>query len=163
MKKVLCSLALLPLILVANVGAQAEGLDPNKIYAGGGLAFNSLPGVGSARGFQFFAGYDFDVKINDDISTALEIGFMDSGNFDRINTGGSLGDATGAWVTVVESVALTSKTDMLARLGYDFGDDDGLIFGAGLQYKFDTKVALRIEYVTREHVNGLQANVLFKF
>ena len=64
---------------------------------------------------------------------------------------------------MVESVPLTSKTDMLARLGFDFGDDDGFLLGAGMQYKFTTKVAMRMEYVARQNVNSLQANVLFKF
>jgi len=32
-----------------------------------------------------------------------------------------------------------------------------------MQYNFDTKVAMRMEYVAREHMNGLQANVLVKF
>jgi hypothetical protein len=69
----------------------------------------------------------------------------------------------GAWFSMLESVPLSTKTDMLVRLGYDFGDDDGLILGTGMQYNFDTKVAMRMEYVAREHMNGLQANVLVKF
>ena len=52
---------------------------------------------------------------------------------------------------------------MLARVGFDFGDDDGVLLGTGLQYKFTTKVAMRMEYVARQNVNSLQANVLFKF
>ena len=163
MRKALGSLVLLSSLLVAHVGVQAEGLDTKRIYLGGGLGANSLPGVGSARGFQFFAGYDFDFKINEDISTAVEIGYMDSGDFDRINSSGNFGDATGIWAAAVESVALSSKTNMLVRLGYDFGDDDGFILGTGLEYMFDTKSALRMEYVARDHINGLQVNVLFKF
>lgn len=159
MKKIACVLALMSASCIAN----AEGLDARQFYLGGGFNFNSLPGVGSARGFQFFGGYDFKFKINDDISTALEIGYLDSGNFDRLNNTGRAGDVTGGWAALVESVPLSSKTNMLVRLGYDFGDDDGLLMGAGLQYKFDTKVAFRMEYVTREHLNGLQANLLVHF
>ena len=88
---------------------------------------------------------------------------MDSGNFDRLSGGGSSDEAKGLWLAMLESVPLSSKTDMLVRLGYDFGDDDGLLLGTGMQYKFDTKIAMRMEYVAREHVHGLQANVLFKF
>ena len=163
MKKILGLSALLSFVLATNVAAQTQGIDANRVYLGGGLGANSLPGAGSARGFQFFAGYDFNVKINEDISTALEIGYMDSGDFDRIDFRGNFGDATGIWAAVVESAPLSNKTDMLVRLGYDFGDDDGFILGAGMQYKFDTKSALRMEYVAREHINGLQVNVLFKF
>ena len=162
MKKVISLIALLSLGAVVSVEAQAEGLDAKRFYAGGGLGFNNAPGFGSARGFQFFAGYDFNFKLNEDISTAVEIGYMDSGNFKQFN-GVSASDATGFWASAVESVPLSSKTDMLVRLGYDFGDDDGLLLGAGMQYKFDTRVAFRMEYVARENVNGLQANLLFKF
>ena len=163
MKKILSLSALLPFVLATNVVAQTQGIDANRVYLGGGLNANSLPGVGSARGFQFFAGYDFNFRLNDDISSALEIGYMDSGDFDRIDTRGRFGDANGVWAAMVESAPLSNKTDMLVRLGYDFGDDDGFILGGGLQYKFDTKSALRMEYVAREHINSLQVNVLFKF
>ncbi len=66
-------------------------------------------------------------------------------------------------MAMLESVPLSSKTDMLVRLGYDFGDDDGFLLGTGMQYKFTTKVAMRMEYIARQNVSGLQANVLFHF
>ncbi len=164
MRKIIFLLALMFLVS----GANAEGtIDAKRIYVGGGLGFNSLPGVGSARGFQFLGGYEFNFKLNDDISTALEVGYMDSGDFDAFfNTFGGINtdtSATGFWASAVESVPLSNKTDMLVRLGYDFGDDDGLLLGAGMQYKFTTKVAMRMEYIARESINSLQANVLFKF
>lgn len=164
MKKAVSLLVSGLVLLASSAAVQAEGvLDAKRIYLGGGLGFNNLAGVGSARGFQFFGGYDFKFKLNEDISTALEMGYTDSGDFERLNTGGKTSSANGVWISALESVPLSSKADMLARLGYDFGDDDGLLLGAGMQYKFDTKVAMRMEYVTREHVNGLQANILFKF
>lgn len=163
MKKIVGLFALMSFVMSAPMVALAEGIDTKRIYVGGGLGFNSLPDVGSARGFQFIGGYQFKTKLNDDISSALEIGYMDSGNFDRLNGSLSTGDATGAWIAMLESVPLTRKVAVLGRLGYDFGDDDGLLLGAGMQYKFDTKVALRTEYVAREHINSLQVNVLVNF
>ncbi|NOQ89971.1 MAG: outer membrane beta-barrel protein [Gammaproteobacteria bacterium] len=162
MKKTIPLFILMSSAAMASINIQAEGLDAKRVYVGGGLSFNNAPDIGSARGFQFFAGYELNVKLNEDISTALEIGYMDSGNFKNFDSR-SRGDATGLWFAALESVPLSNKTDMLVRLGYDFGDDDGLLLGAGMQYKFDTKVALRMEYVTRENVNGLQANVVLKF
>jgi hypothetical protein len=159
MKKVAGFIALMTLAM----SASAEGLDANRFYVGGGFAFNSLPAAGSAVGFQLFGGYDLNFKINDDISTALEIGYMDSGNFDHYYNSASSDDAKGVWLSAVESVPLSNKVDMLVRLGYDFGDDDGLMLGSGLEYKFDTKVAFRMEYVARDHINGLQANLLVHF
>ena len=160
MKKLVCILTL----MVLSSAANAEGaIDAQRIYLGGGLGFNSLPGYGSARGFQFFGGYDFAFKLNDDISSAIELGYMDTGEFDRYNGTNSDEDVKGLWVAMLESVPLSNKTDMLVRLGYDFGDDDGFLLGTGMQYKFTTKVAMRMEYIARQNVNSLQANVLFHF
>ena len=103
MKKVVSVLALM--FLTSTV--HAEGVvDAERIYLGGGFGFNNLPGYGSARGFQFFGGYNFAFKMNDDISTALEIGYMDSGDFDQYKGGSSNQDATGLWAAAVESVPL---------------------------------------------------------
>ena len=165
MKKVTGLFVFLLLAMLVHVEAQAEsqGVDAKQFYIGGGIGFNSLPGAGSATGFQLIGGYEFKTKLNEDITSALEIGYMDTGDFDNINNTTKSDDVSGLWVAMLESVPLSRKTDMLVRLGYDFGDDDGLLLGTGLQYKFNTKIAMRMEYVARQHVNSLQANVLFKF
>lgn len=167
MKKVTGLFVFMALAMLVHVEAQAEtqaqGVDAKQFYVGGGLGFNSLPGAGSATGFQIMGGYEFKTKLNEDITSALEIGYMDTGKFDHINNTTSSDDVNGVWIAMLESVPLSRKTDMLVRLGYDFGDDDGLLLGTGLQYKFTTKIAMRMEYVARQHVNALQANVLFKF
>ena len=165
MKKVkgLFVFVVLAMFVHVEVQAEAQGVDAKQFYVGGGLGFNSLPGAGSATGFQLIGGYEFKTKLNEDITSALEIGYMDTGNFDNIYNTSSHDDVNGVWVAMLESVPLSRKTDMLARLGYDFGDDDGLLLGTGLQYKFTTKIAMRMEYVARQNVNALQANVLFKF
>ena len=167
MKKVTGLFVFMALAMLVHVEAQAEtqsqGVDAEQFYVGGGLGFNSLPGGGSATGFQIIGGYEFKTRLNDDITSALEIVYMYTGNFDHINNTTRSDDVNGAWVAMLGSVPLTRKAGMLARLGYDFGDDDGLLLGTGLQYKFTTKIAMRMEYVARQHVNSLQANVLFKF
>jgi len=160
MKKILLVLAMMS--MVPSVNAESV-INAKRIYVGGGLGFNSLPGYGSARGFQFIGGYDFAFKLNEDISSALEIGYMASGDFDWYKGSGNNENVKGLWASMVESVPLSSKTDMLVRLGYDFGDDDGFLMGTGMQYKFDTKLSFRMEYVARQNVNSLQANVLVKF
>ena len=156
-------MSVLVLMLLASTANAQGAIDAQRIYVGGGLGFNSLAGFGSATGFQFIGGYEFATRINDDITSSLEIGYMDSGDFDRYNSSTTANAAKGAWMAYVGSVPLTAKTDVLARLGFDFGDDDGFLLGTGMQYKFTTKVAMRMEYVARQNVNSLQANVLFKF
>ena len=167
MKKVTGLFVFMALAMLVHVEAQAEtqaqGVDAKQFYVGGGLGFNSLPGAGSATGFQIMGGYEFKTKLNEDITSALEIGYMDTGKFDHLYDTGKSKDVNGVWIAMLESVPLSRKTDMLVRLGYDFGDDDGLLLGTGLQYKFTTKIAMRMEYIARQNVNALQANVLFKF
>ena len=87
MKKIVCLFALMSASMMMSVTSHAEGgsINANNVYLGGGLGFNSLPGFGNARGIQFFGGYDFDFKLNEDISTAIELGYMSSGDFDAFN------------------------------------------------------------------------------
>lgn len=160
MKKVLFVLALMVLTSTANAEVVIK---TSQMYLGGGLGFNSLAAAGSARGFQIIGGYEFATKLNEDITSAVELGYMDSGDFDQLSSSTKIDAAKGVWLAYVGSVPLTSKTDVLARVGFDFGDDDGVLLGTGMQYKFTTKVAMRMEYVARQNVNSLQANVLFKF
>lgn len=154
MKKVVWLLA----TMAVGANVNAETFNSKQLYVGGGIGFNQ-----NATGFQLLAGYNFNFKLNEDISSAVEIGYMDSGDFDNFNGGGSVDGAKGVWISMVERVPLTRRTNMMARLGYDFGDDDGLLLGAGLEYNFDTRVSLGMEYVARQHVSGLQANVRVKF
>lgn len=151
------------LMFLASTANAEEVFKASQIYAGGGLGFNNLPAVGSARGFQFLVGYEFETKANDDIISSIELGYMDTGDFDQLSSSTNVSAAKGAWLAYVGAVPLTSKTDVLARVGFDFGDDDGVLLGTGMQYKFTTKIAMRMEYVARQNVNSLQANVLFKF
>ena len=162
-KNIIYSALLISVSQFVSLPVQAEELSADRLYLGGGFNFNDVSSRGSATGFQFFGGYEFKFKWNDDISTALEVGYMDSGNFDHYKAPNGNKDAQGVWAAVLESVPLSNKTDMLVRLGYDFGNDDGVLLGTGLQYKFDTKLAFRMEYVARQHVNSLQANLLYKF
>ena len=154
MKKAVWFLA--AMVMSANV--SAEEFNSHRLYVGAGVGFNQ-----GATGFQILGGYNFNFLLNDDISSAVEIGYMDSGDFDGINGGGKSDGAKGVWLSMVERVPLTRKVNMMGRLGVDFGDDDGLLLGAGLEYSFDTRVALAMEYVAREHIGGLQANVRVKF
>ena len=72
MKKVISLFALLSLSTMVSTSAVAEGLDATRFYVGGGLSFNNVPGFGSARGFQFIGGYEFDFKLNEDISNTTK-------------------------------------------------------------------------------------------
>ncbi|MGB5519928.1 MAG: hypothetical protein WBO73_15920, partial [Gammaproteobacteria bacterium] len=76
------------LMLFSSTALSAEGvsitLKASSFYLGGGVGFNTASG-GNGTGIQILGGYQFDFKINGNISTALELGYMDSGNFDTKN------------------------------------------------------------------------------
>lgn len=150
-------------LALASLPAMSSAYEINsaKFYGGTGLTFNTV-GVGNATGLQIFAGYKFDAKINTDISSAIEIGFMNTGNFDNRYFGGS-SSAQGVWASLVESVPVTNRIDANIRAGADFGDDDGFLVGAGMGYHIDNRTDFITEYVVRNNINSFQFNVLFHF
>ncbi len=159
------------LMLFSSAAVSAEGgsvtLRASSFYLGGGLNFNSYGGARST-GIQFLGGYEFNFRLNGDIRTAIELGYMDTGTFENknLNTGASFStnqDAEGVWLNVVETFPIGNKVDGLMRLGLDFGDDDGLMAGAGIAYNFNRHWLLRSEYVVREAVNSFQFNLLYGF
>jgi hypothetical protein len=156
------TLLLCPLLTGAAQNESGVTLKHNNFYLGGGLGFNSLPGFGNAVGAQLLAGYEFDARIIGGISTGIELGLMDSGDFDRFNGPGTVDGASGVWLNVVESVSMNSKFDMLVRAGLDMGDDDGLMVGAGIGYKFNNRTSWRTEYVVRDHIDSFQFNIIFR-
>jgi hypothetical protein len=152
MKKL--SILFASLLLAVNV--QAEGLDASKIFLGGGISLNDVDGSNDdATGFQIFAGMPIPASLGK-ARLSGEVGYMDSGNFDH---GGS---AEGIWANAVIEVPVGNTVELVGRAGFDFGDDDGLMIGGGVDFPMASKVDLRFEYVIRDHIDSLQANVVFQ-
>ena len=86
---------------------------------------------------------------------AVELGYMDTGDLDN---GVS---AIGVWSTVVASRSLNNSLKLLGRLGYDFGDDDGVMIGAGVGFPVASSMDMRVEYVIRDHIDSFQLNLVF--
>jgi len=161
--------SLLMLISSAAVAAQGSSVTINtsSFYLGGGLGFNSWQGARST-GFQFLGGYEFAGKLNGDISSAIELGYMDSGTFEfkRLDNGSTSSTdqkAKGMWLNYVGSYPIGNRVEGLWRLGLDFGDDDGIMAGAGMGYNFNRNWSLRSEYVIREAIDSFQFNLLYGF
>lgn len=159
------------LMCLSPVATAAESpsitLKASSIYLGGGIGFNTASG-GNGTGAQILGGYLFDFKLNGNISTAIELGYMNSGTFDVKNfsndaTARVNDEAKGLWLNVVETFPIGNRVEGLVRLGFDFGDDDGLMAGAGLGYYFNTNWFLRSEYVVRDYINSFQFNLLYNF
>lgn len=141
-------------------GQAMAALDTSRVYAGGGLGFNDADGKGgSATGWQILGGYDLNIKLAD-FDTAVEVGFMSSGDFD--NRPGS-NSAEGLWVTWVPSIEIANQFSALGRIGLDLGDDNGIMIGFGGQYDINTTFFTRLEYVIRDNIDSLQINLLYQF
>ena len=136
--------------------AYAAEFDTSKIFFGGGLSLNDIESGDDATGFQVFAGMPIPVNMGKE-SLSGEIGYMDSGNFN-----GSRGSAEGVWVNAVVDVPVGEKIKLLARGGLDLGDDDGLMIGGGIAIPVDKKIDIRFEYVIRDHIDSLQANIVIR-
>jgi len=159
------------LMFISSSAVAAQGssitMQTSSFYLGGGLGFNSHRG-GRSTGFQILGGYEFAAKLNGDISTAVELGYMDSGTFETKDlpggaTSSSTQKAKGVWLNVVETFPIGKKVEGLVRLGLDFGDDDGLMVGTGIAYNFNRHWSMRSEYVVREAINSFQFNLLYGF
>ena len=142
--------------------AAAQGFDNRRLFFGGGLGSNSISGADNATGFQIFGGYNFR-ELAPKFSVDAEAGYMDTGKFKRsfpvIGTVET--KAKGLWGSGVARYMVAPQWELLGRLGYDFGDDDGVMVGIGGGYIVNKNLKLRLEYVIRDTVDSLQFNVVF--
>ena len=143
--------------------AQAEGFDAKQIFFGGGLSINDIDYGDDATGFQIFAGLPIPVNMGK-ASLSGEIGYMDSGNFKARNASGNVsrGSAEGIWINAVVEMPVGKTIDLVGRAGLDFGDDDGLMIGGGIGIPVDKKIDIRFEYVIRDNIDSLQANIVIR-
>ena len=129
-------------------------LEKSKFSIGAGVSYNSISGpVSDEIGFQLTGAYDLSqVNLVESVKSSVEFGLMDYG---------FSGDSTGIWATYVVDGPISGRFGWLGRLGYDFGDDNGLMIGAGLDWDLNSRMDLRGEYVIRDDVDSLQFNFLY--
>src|SRR2546428_10610939 len=127
--------------------AAAQGFDNRRLFFGGGLSQNSVSNFDNATGFQIFGGYNFPAIVRNFYVDA-EAGYMDTGKFKRtaptIET-----KAKGVWGSGVARYMVAPQWELLGRLGYDFGDDNGVMVGIAGGEILNKKLKLRLEYVKR--------------
>lgn len=168
MKRILVVALTLMVVMSAGLASAANGFDAKNMYAGFGLGMNSLSGFDDAMGWQIFGGYDLPFKLGP-AKTAVEVGYMESGEFEQsitlpfFGTITATAEAKGIWATGVVAYPVNPQVDLIGRLGLDLGDDDGLMFGVGAGYAFNKQVSLRAEYVVRNEIDSLQANLVYHF
>jgi outer membrane protein with beta-barrel domain len=146
--------------------AAAQGFDQRRLFFGAGLSSNSISGSdNNPTGFQIFGGYNF-AEIAPKFQVDAEVGYMDSGKFKQtVNVGPfsvtAEDSAKGLWATGVARYMVAPQVELIARLGYDFGDDDGLMAGLGAGYIVNPHLKLRLEYVVRDNIDSIQFNLVF--
>jgi len=131
-------------------------LDRSQFSLGAGLSNNSLSGpFNDEIGFQIFGAYNLTaINLMQGVYTSVEVGYMDYG-FDGTDT-------NGIWATAVVDGPIAKNFGWLGRLGFDFGDDSGLMLGGGISYSLNKKLELRGEYVVRDQIDSFQFNVLYR-
>lgn len=145
--------------LLAGGEVMAQDVKADNFYVGAGVGVNDLDPYDNAVGFQFFGGFDFKYKLADVFNTAVEAGYMTTGDFEVNNTNNVSVD--GVWATGVATYPLNKAASLIGRLGLDLGDDDGLLWGFGVGYRFKPQLEVRGEYAIRDNVNSLQANLVY--
>jgi len=157
------ALALIAMVFSSAAAGQGfERFDLRRLFFGGGLSQNSISNFDNATGFQVFGGYNF-LRIAPNFYVDAEAGYMDTGKFKSSFplAGAVETKAKGLWGSGVARYMVAPQVELLGRLGYDIGDDDGVIFGGGVGYIVNKNLKLRLEYVVRDTVDSLQFNVVF--
>src|SRR6266571_2539307 len=127
--------------------ASAQKFDNRRLFFGGGLSQNSISNFDNATGFQIFGGYNFPAIVRNFYVDA-EAGYMDTGKFKRSFPVGTVETkAKGVWGSGVARYMVAPQWELLGRLGYDFGDDNGVMVGIGGGYIVNKNLKLRVEYV----------------
>ena len=162
----------LSLFFVALLFSAQGSAAGNPVYFGGGMSFNSLSGVdfSDGLGFQLLGGYKLPVNVGKG-SLSVEVGYMDTGDMEAGVRVVSLipfqvavveANATGVWANAVFSMPVQKSLNVIGRAGFDFGDDDGFMFGAGMGFNISPTMEVRGEYVLRDNVDSLQANLIVR-
>ena len=162
MSKVLRVMALALIAMLFSSAAAGQGFDLRRLFFGAGVSQNKVSGLDNATGFQVFGGYNFPA-IARNFYVDAEAGYMDTGKLKAPGCAGPFcnAKASGPWTTGVARYLVAPNVELIGRAGYDFGDDDGFMFGIGAGYIVNKNLKLRLEFVARDHVDSLQFNAVF--
>jgi opacity protein-like surface antigen len=159
MLKTLRAMLIVLVVVAVSPLAAAQGFDAGKLFFGGGVSSNDTSGTDSATGWQVFGGYGFG-EVTRNVLIDAEVGYMDTGNMKR--AGRPDVKANGLWASGVGRFVVTPSVELLARLGLDFGDDDGLLAGIGVGLNLTKNFKLRFEFVQRDNVDSVQFNLVYQ-
>jgi len=146
-----------------------------KYYVGGGLGINSSANYTETNGYQFMGGFctDFNFK-SPKSKTSVELGYMSSGEFSRSETRQQnrnrpaytvtqTASYSGLWVSGLAEYKFRPELHLLARVGYDLGDDSGVFVGAGIGFNITRWAQIRAEMISKQEVDSMQINWISEF
>lgn len=167
-------------ILVFGVLACITGMAnahcmKNKYYMGAGMGINSTQDFSNTAGYQIFAGYCLDFNFKSPRSkTSVEVGYMDSGDFQKdqdIFAGNPNRSSivevnksySSVWMAGLAEYKFDNKMHVMGRVGLDVGDQTGVLFGGGAGYNVTKYAQIRAEYVLHDEVDSFQLNWISEF
>ena len=135
------------LVGVFAVSAQAQ-VSGTGLYVGGSAGQakwkgGDFPGLDSTRvGGKLYGGYEFTPNL------ALELGYVDFGDFGSMDASGFFLDAVGKFPFTPQWSGLARVGAFQGKLSNGSGSDRGTSYKAGLgvQYNLTPNMALRSEY-----------------
>lgn len=172
MKLPLIAAMLTSAIMSTNASAHCV---QSKYYLGGGIGINSSDNYSETTGYQLLGGIcsDFNFK-SQKSKTSLEFGYMSSGEFSRTETVRPnpnrppytvtrTDSYEGLWISGLAEYKVKPNFHLLARIGYDIGDDDGGFLGAGIGINVTRRGQIRMEMVAKHEVDSVQFNWISEF
>lgn len=137
-----------------------------QMHFGGGLSYNTVSSFKNisdeAFGYQFLLGYDMGMRF-DQLQLLVEAGYQNSGEFkDEVGTAKLKERIRGVWTAGVLRYPVNDTLNVLARLGYDGGDDRGILFGGGVGFWPTQHLGFRGEIVIRDEMDSFQLNILYR-
>lgn len=145
---------LLSLLLTHQVSAE-DGIQLERLGFGGGFGSASVSEFTESKSvIQLYATYRTDGMYgmgSDSYSLSAELGYIDVSDTSR----------DGFWLTPMVAWHATDRIDMLFRAGLEYGDDLGVVFGAGVSYQLERNMAVRLELVEHPNASTFQVNVVY--
>ena len=70
---------------------------------------------------------------------------------------------SGLWVSGLAEYKFRPELHLLARVGYDLGDDNGVFIGAGVGFNLTRWAQIRAEFISKSEVDSMQLNWISEF
>lgn len=154
------------ILSMMSIHASAEEL---KLYAGGGATFNRIDSpfvknnAKTAAGLSAFLGRRFN-RLDGELEPRVQISYGKTEEFIKNTQGDYSIDSLAISAMVRKYVPeIDPKLYAQAKLGLDFGDDDGLFQGLATGYQITSELSAQYEYQNKDASSSHQLSLIFDF